>query len=60
VLANEIIGIPAAERTALAPIEAPEHAAPATATTPESTRLCAEVPAVVPSHPVSPYTSSKT
>ena len=59
-LAYEIIGIPAAERTALAPIEAPEQAAPATATTPASTRACAAVEATVPSQPESSSTSSKS
>ena len=59
VLANETIGIPAAERTALAPCDAPEQAAPATPTTPESTRLCADAPAVSPLQPVSPVTAAK-
>ena len=58
VLAYEIIGIPAADSTALAPIVAPEHAAPTTPTTPASIRVCAEVAAWVPSQPESANTSS--
>ena len=42
--------MPAAERTSLAPMEAPEQAAPATAMTESSTRSWAEAAEVVPSH----------
>ena len=52
--------MPAADRTALAPIDAPEHAAPATPTTPASTNDCAAVAAICPSHPESASTTSKT
>ena len=58
VLAYDIIGMPAAERTALAAIEAPEQAAPATATTPASISVWAAVAATVPSQPESAMTSS--
>ena len=51
--ANDTIGMPAAESTPLAPIDAPEQAAPATAITESSTSSWAEAAEVVPSQPVS-------
>ncbi len=50
-LAKDIIGTPACERTALAAVEAPELAAPTTATTPALTRLLAPSVATCPLAP---------
>ena len=51
--ANDTIGMPAAESTALALIDAAEQAAPATAITESSTSSWAEAAEVVPSQPES-------
>ena len=59
-LAYETCTTPAAFRIALAAIEAPEQAAPATPTTPASTRDWAAPEATSPLQPESASTSSKS